>query len=74
MRTIASGPLTVSSDPTVVGFIGVFAVEDNGEGQDAPIDMISGVSLFAPPTSCSDFQFSDFELSPSEAGNIQVKP
>lgn len=73
-RTIVSGPLTMSNDPNVVGFIGVFAVEDNSEGQDAPIDRISGVFLFNPPTSCSDFGFSDFELSPIEAGNIQVKP
>jgi hypothetical protein len=59
-----------------VGNIALFAVEDNGEGGNAPTDRISLVFTDVPSNSCNDYVFSDFDgfMLPIEAGNIQVKP
>jgi hypothetical protein len=50
-RIIASGPIIRSSDPATiaVGRIAVFAVEDNGEGVNAPPDRITTIPDYAPP-------------------------
>jgi len=71
-----SGPYTQSNDPNDAGRIGLFAVEDNGEGGGAQPDRLSLVFTLDPPGSCSNYMFSDFDgfMLPIEAGNIQVKP
>lgn len=85
-RAIFSGPITMSSNPAFpVGRIGVFGVEDNGEGSNAPADRITTVPDYAPPKSCTEFTFVGDTLreianptvivralTPILAGNIQV--
>jgi hypothetical protein len=87
-RVIASGPVTQSTDPQTValGRISVFAVEDNGEGANAPADRITTIPDYAPPKSCNEFSFVGDglhddtlgqivrPLRPIEAGQIQVNP
>ena len=87
-RIIASGPIIRSSDPATVavGRIAVFAVEDNGEGVNAPPDRITTIPDYAPPKSCNEFSFVGDGLRddtlgaivrpliPIEAGQIQVQP
>jgi hypothetical protein len=87
-RIIASGAIIRSSDPgrIAVGRIGVFAVEDNGEGVNAPPDRITTIPDYAPPKSCTEFSFFGDGLRddtlgtivrpliPIEAGQIQVQP
>ena len=87
-RIIASGPITQSSDPgtIAIGRIGVFAVEDNGEGADAAPDRITTIPDYDPPKSCNDFSVSASGLRDDtsgvhvrpwreiEAGQIQVRP
>jgi hypothetical protein len=88
-RAIVSGPITQSSNPELIvpGRIGVFGVEDNGEGATAPADRITTIPDYAPPKSCNEFTFVDGTLrdvadlsvavrtlTPIVAGNIQVSP
>jgi hypothetical protein len=88
-RAIVSGIITQSSNPglIVVGRIGVFGVEDNGESQGAPVDRITTIPDYAPPKSCDEFTFVDSTLrdvanlsvivrtlTAIEDGNIQVQP
>ncbi|MGH2920492.1 MAG: hypothetical protein ACRDKU_00275 [Gaiellaceae bacterium] len=88
-RAIMSGPIIQSSNPTLIvpGRIGVFAVEDNGEGSDAPADRITTIPDYAPPKSCNEFALVDGTLrdaanpavvvrtlTPILNGNIQVQP
>jgi hypothetical protein len=87
-RVIASGPITQSSDldTVAVGRIAVFAVEDNGEGVNAPPDRITTIPDYDPPKSCNEFSFVGDglrddttgeivrPLRPIEAGQIQVQP
>jgi hypothetical protein len=85
-RAILSGPITMSSNPDFApGRIGVFGVEDNGEGSNAPVDRMTTVPDYAPPKSCTEFTFVGDTLreitnpdvivralTPILAGNIQV--
>jgi len=86
-RAIATGTITQSSDPTLVGRIFVFGVEDNGEGDNAPTDKITTMPDYAPPKSCNEFTFVGNTLrdvnnlsvvvrplNPILKGNIQVQP
>jgi hypothetical protein len=87
-RVIASGPITQSTDPQTIvgGRIGVVAVEDNGEGANAPADRITTIPDYAPPKSCNEFSFVADGLRDDtlgqvvrplraiEAGQIQVNP
>lgn len=88
-RAIVSGTITQSSNPSlfVPGRIGVFGVEDNGEGEGAPADRITTIPDYAPPKSCVEFTFVGNTLreiatlsaivrtlTPITAGNIQVQP
>jgi hypothetical protein len=86
-RVIASGLITQSSDPFLVGRIFVFGAEDNGEGNNASTDRITTMPDYAPPKSCNEFTFvgntlrdvNDLSvvvrtLNPILAGNIQVQP
>ena len=51
-----SGIVTKSSDPTLEGFEGIFQVVDNGEGKNAPPDLISLVNFHEVGTG-SDARF-----------------
>jgi hypothetical protein len=88
-RAIVSGTITRSSNPGLIapGRIGVFGVEDNGEGAHAPADRITTIPDYAPPKSCNDFRFVGDTLQEIAnpgvpvrtltsilAGNIQVRP
>lgn len=88
-RAIVSGTITNSSNPGLIvpGRIGVFGVEDNGEGKSSPADRITTIPDYAPPKSCNEFTFVDSTLrdvanlavvvrtlTPIENGNIQVRP
>jgi hypothetical protein len=59
-----SGTITQSSNPELIapGRIGVFGVEDNGEGANAPADRITTIPDYAPPKSCNEFTFVDSTL------------
>jgi hypothetical protein len=74
---VVSGIVKVSHGPMdFTGWTGVFAVQDNGEGKNAPADRISLMGVFPPAagTSCSLFTFANLPTAPIEGGNIQVKP
>ena len=88
-RAIVGGLITRSSNPLfAVGRFSVFAVEDNGEGSNAPVDRMTTVPDYAPEEakSCADFFFAEDgtlrdeanptavvrALTPILAGNIQV--
>jgi hypothetical protein len=69
------GVITNSSEPTLEGGETVFRVLDNGEGGNAPPDMISLVQPGLPPGSAAAYcaampPFPD--LIPVERGNVQV--
>lgn len=87
-RAIVGGRITQSSNPGLIptGRVGVFGVEDNGEGGDAPADRITTVPDYAPPKSCNGFTFVGDtlreianpgvvvrSLTPILGGNIQVR-
>ncbi|MGH9154126.1 MAG: hypothetical protein ACRD03_17465 [Acidimicrobiales bacterium] len=87
-RAIVGGTITQSSNPGLIptGRIGVFGVEDNGEGSDAPADRITTIPDYAAPKSCTGFAFVGDTLrdaadpgvvvrtlTPITAGNIQVR-
>ena len=88
-RAIVSGTITQSSNPGLIvpGRIGVFGVEDNGEGEAAPADRITTIPDYAAPKSCDDFTFVGSSLrdvanlsivvrtlTPIVNGDIQVQP
>jgi hypothetical protein len=63
-------------DPSVIGWTGGFAVEDNGEGPGAPADRITQGFFFEPGTvDCQDFEPADAEpfFWTVEDGNLQVR-
>jgi hypothetical protein len=76
----------MSSNPDfAVGRVGVFGVEDNGEGSNAPVDRMTTVPDYAAPKSCTEFTFVGDTLreitnpdvivralTPILAGNVQV--
>jgi len=72
-----SGVVTHSDDPrgSFEGLNAIFRVVDNGEGENSPPDLISGVVVLGDEDSlitCRD-PF-PLQLRLIEAGNIQVKP
>ena len=73
-----SGQITRSSNPGfAVGRIGVFGVEDNGEGSNAPADRMTTVPDYAPEEgkSCTDFFFvEDGTLRDAANPNVIVRP
>ena len=88
-RAIVGGLITRSSNPLfAVGRFSVFAVEDNGEGSNAPVDRMTTVPDYAPELekSCDDFFIAEDgtlrdeanptvilrPFNPILAGNIQV--
>ena len=75
-RAIISGTIThVTGDapPIPIGTVGVFQVEDNGEGDGAPPDRVGDLTLFANPArNC--FNRTSTVPHLDVTGNIQVQP
>ncbi len=73
-----SGVITKSRIPGRVGLTFATAVQDNGEGQDAPPDMSTLVvqGVFAVPAEevCELQSLFAQPLLPIESGNVQVRP
>ena len=73
-----SGPITMSSNPDFApGRIGVFGVEDNGEGSNAAVDRMTTVPDYAPEEgkSCTTFFFAeDGTLRDAANPNVIVRP
>lgn len=76
---IASGAITQAFNPDAIGVPAVFAVEDNGEGANAPVDRITPLLTFplVPPGTPLCILAGAGEaaplLMPIEDGNIQVR-
>jgi len=70
-----SGIVTKSSNPASVpeGYEGIFQVVDNGEGNDAPPDLMSQVNFFEVGTGTDCHFPGEFDLVPIEHGNVQVE-
>jgi hypothetical protein len=72
---VVSGVVTRSNSGQL-GNTGVFAVQDNGEGNNAAPDRLSLTFFYGPQyagTLCTFFTFADFPTSPIQGGNIQVR-
>ena len=67
-----SGIVTRSSEPVLEGFEGIFQVVDNGEGK-GNVDFMSLANFFAVGTGTDRSVPGEFDLSPVEQGNIQVR-
>jgi hypothetical protein len=67
-----SGIVTRSSDPTLVGFEGIFQVVDGGEGR-GTVDFMSLANFFAVGTGNDCTVPGEFDLVPLDEGNIQVR-
>ena len=76
---IASGTITQAFNPDAIGLAAIFAVEDDGEGANAPPDRITLLLTFplVPPGTplCKLAGPGDAAplLMPIEAGNVQVR-
>ena len=68
-----SGVVTSSSDPTLVGFEGIFQVVDNGEGAGAPPDFMSLANFYAVGTGVDCTIPGEYDLVPLQSGNVQVR-
>jgi len=66
----ASGTITKSSVPGLVGLTGIFEAQDNGKGAASPPDRLS--LLIVPGPNCSTKPTLD--LIDIQHGNIQVRP
>ena len=73
-RAHMSGTVTHTSDPSVfiAGEYVHFAVEDNGEGNAAPPDRITGVPE-NEPVRCDSGQLPSSAFNPIVRGNVQVR-
>jgi hypothetical protein len=70
-----SGYITQSDFPGLpVGYRVLFRGMDNGEGANAPDDMMSDILIFLPTTPVDCNSNLNFPLFPVEEGNIQVRP
>lgn len=70
----ASGIIDRSTNPTFVGKSAIFAVRDNGEGRNAPPDLISlATVVFSGFTTCTDPAMQPAPTITVERGNIQVR-
>jgi hypothetical protein len=65
------GTITESTDPMSVGLEIVWRVQDNGQGQAAPPDMVSTVVPGVAPGEC--YSMPDLGLIPWTNGNVEVK-
>ena len=68
-----SGVVTSSSEPTLVGFEGIFQVVDNGEGANAPPDFMSLANFYAVGTGSDCTVPGEYDLVPLRSGNVQVR-
>jgi hypothetical protein len=72
-----SGLVTQENAPDVaVGDIGVFVVQDNGEGGSNTTDQITQVQFHSPSSGidCNDGPTPTIPFIPIEQGNVQVQP
>jgi hypothetical protein len=67
-----SGIVTSSSDPTIEGFQAIWQVVDNGQGGNAPPDLMSIANLYAVGTGVDCTVPAEYDLAPVTGGNIQV--
>ncbi len=67
-----SGIVTNSSDPTLLGFEGIFQVVDNGEGTSAP-DLMSLANFHEVGVGSDCSVPGEFDLVPLTSGNVQVR-
>lgn len=76
-RAILSGTIVAADGPNApfVGYAGVFSVEDNGQGRNAPPDRMSLVLLEPTPFDCFDPSVIDNipPFIPLDSGNLNVK-
>ncbi len=75
-RAVIGGVVTKSTDTSREGTRVIFAVIDNGEGNDDPPDQISFLGLLpdgTPADLCLTFDFSLFPMATVERGNVQVR-
>ena len=69
-----SGIVTRTSDPFIEGFQAIFQVQDNGEGGNSQPDLMSLVNVYVVGTGVDCSVPSEFDLTPLERGNVQVRP
>jgi len=67
-----SGIVTRSSEPTLEGFEGIFQVVDGGEGKGS-VDLMSLANFFEVGVGPDCHAPGEFDLAPTESGNIQVR-
>jgi hypothetical protein len=73
---VVGGIIVKSTGGAFDNWTGVFAVEDNGEGNSDPADRLSLTFPYPPGSgvTCFTFPFASFPSMPIEGGNIQVRP
>ena len=73
---VAGGIVVKSTAGAYNNWTGIFAVEDNGEGNSDPADRLSLTFVYPPGSgvTCFTFPFASFPTMPIEGGNIQVRP
>jgi hypothetical protein len=69
---IVSGVVTSSSEEALVGDEAAFAVQDNGEGANAPPDLMSIVNFYNVGVGPDCTVQAEYDLAPITGGNIQV--
>jgi hypothetical protein len=72
---IISGVITRHTDVHAIGLVGIFAVQDSGEGSAPPADLVTQVFFFRPGVlTCADLGPADAApfLVAIDAGNVQV--
>ena len=67
-----SGIVTRSSDPTLVGYEGIFQVVDGGEGKGS-VDLMSLANFFEVGSGNDCTVPGEFDLVPVDQGNIHVQ-
>jgi hypothetical protein len=71
-QALVSGFVTQSNNPAYsIGSAAIFRILDNGEGKQAPPDLVSDIIVVAPVFNCT--QNWNLPLVASSGGNIQVK-
>jgi len=73
---VVGGIVVKSTGGAFDNWTGVFAVQDNGEGNSDPADRLSLTFVYPPGSgvTCYTFPFASFPTMPIEGGNIQVRP
>jgi hypothetical protein len=73
---VVGGIVVKSTGGAFDNWTGVFAVQDNGEGNSDPADRLSLTFVYPPGSgvTCFTFPFASFPTMPIEGGNLQVRP